>query len=116
MTQIAYHYGIPASFSFSCWDSFGSILSNRDLFPHLKAVDAYLTSRVERLSLCKLSAVWEALRAAKSYAVSVTYLGNPGEVVFVSSKVFGGSSLFFFLKYRLVSIHVLLDVCLVNNS
>jgi hypothetical protein len=75
--QIIYHYRTYKAFNTSCWDRFDPILSNRNMFPRLKAVDVCPTFRAQRPSHQKLFYINDALRFLSSFGpkLTLTYWG-----------------------------------------
>ena len=104
--QIIYHYRTSKALNTSCWDRLDSILSNRDMFPRLKAVDICPTFRSQRLGHRKLSSLLTALWSLGQLdRLRLTYWGEMCEIVFVPLNVL---VLIFFLllKYRLAHLTI----------
>ena len=74
--QITYDYRVPGSRNTSCWVSFASILSNRDMFPRLKIVNACPMYRSQRLGYQNVGELLAPLKSLKSSGIKVMYLGE----------------------------------------
>ena len=83
--KIIYHYRKSTAFNGSCWYCFGSILSDRDLFPRLEVVDVCPTLRSQRLGYHKLGAIRACLTHFWSdRTLKLKSWGKTSEVVFVT--------------------------------